>query len=218
MEMAEDCVYPIILGNETCNELNLLEEPIVPMIEEEDGPDIPGDTELYDPGHLLGENGSMKEKIDPLLRWYEENDDPNEVAKVEPLRIELEQGESPIAQPPRNFPEKKSQFIRNTVADLLEKGIVKWSRSPWASPVMVAPKKGAEGRMCVDFRRVNQVIRHDRFPLPRIADVFVALQNSKHFAVLDLKSGYYQIPIDQSSREITAFITKEGLYEFQRVP
>ncbi|GKT20393.1 Retrovirus-related Pol polyprotein from transposon 297, partial [Aduncisulcus paluster] len=101
---------------------------------------------------------------------------------------------------------------------MLEKGIVKWSRSPWASPVMVAPKKGAEGRMGVDFRRVNQVIRHDRFPLPRIADVFVALQNSKHFAVLDLKSGYYQIPIDQSSREITAFITKEGLYEFQRVP
>ncbi|GKT34677.1 Retrovirus-related Pol polyprotein from transposon 17.6, partial [Aduncisulcus paluster] len=72
--------------------------------------------------------------------------------------------------------------------------------------------------MCVDFRRVNQVIRHYRFPLPRIADVFVALQNSKHFAVLDLKSGYYQIPIDQSSREITAFITKEGLYEFQSVP
>ncbi|GKT33307.1 Retrovirus-related Pol polyprotein from transposon 17.6, partial [Aduncisulcus paluster] len=83
---------------------------------------------------------------------------------------------------------------------------------------MIAPKKGTKGRMCIDYRRVNRIIKHDRFPLPRISDVFEALQGACLFAVLDLKNGYHQMPVDDSSKEITAFTTRDGLFQFNRVP
>ena len=72
--------------------------------------------------------------------------------------------------------------------------------------------------MVFDYRRVNKQIIKDKYPLPRIDVPIDALYGAKYFTTLDLFSGFYQIPLDESSREVTAFITHEGLYEYNRLP
>ena len=72
--------------------------------------------------------------------------------------------------------------------------------------------------MVVDYRKVNKQIIKDKYPLPRIADTIDALYGAKFFTTLDVFSGFYQIPLDEQSREKTAFITHQGLYEYNRLP
>ena len=101
---------------------------------------------------------------------------------------------------------------------MLKDGIVEPSRSPWASPVLLVPKKDGSTRFCVDYRRLNAVTKRDRYPLPQIQDIFDAMGGSTVFSTLDLKSGYWQIPMDKRDREKTAFTCHRGHFQFNRVP
>ena len=104
---------------------------------------------------------------------------------------------------------------------MLAAGIISPSCSPWASPVLLVAKTLGSGkrqyRFCVDFRRLNAATTKSNIPLPNITVVLDSLQGSKFFTSLDLKSGYWQIPIRPRDREKTAFITHKGLYEFNKV-
>ena len=90
--------------------------------------------------------------------------------------------------------------------------------SPWASPVVIVPKKDGSKRFCVDYRRLNAVTRRDVYPLPRIDDILDAAGGAKYFSSLDLASGYWQVELDQEAREKSAFTTHRGLFEFTRMP
>ena len=92
------------------------------------------------------------------------------------------------------------------------------SSSPWSSPVVIVPKREGTQRICIDYRKINQVLVKDSHPLPRIDDIFATLGNSKYFSTLDLKSGYHQISVAPKDREKTAFCTRTSLYEFNRLP
>jgi len=92
------------------------------------------------------------------------------------------------------------------------------SNSPWASPVVLVRKKDGSLRFCVDYRGLNSVTKLDKFPLPRIDDLLDQLGKSCYFTTLDLASGYWQIRVDKASREKTAFVTHEGLFEFWVMP
>jgi hypothetical protein len=85
---------------------------------------------------------------------------------------------------------------------------------PWAAPVLFVEKKEGTKRMCIDYRSLNEVIVKNKYPLPRIEDLFDQLRGASVFSKIDLRSGYHQLRIRPSDIPKTTFITKYGLYEF----
>ena len=125
---------------------------------------------------------------------------------------------APISQRPYRVPLLKRHLIEEQVEELLQQGIIRPSHSPWASPVTLQPKKDGTLRFCIDYRRLNKVTLRDSHPLPRIQDILDSLAGCGHFSTLDLRSGYYQIPVAEDTVPYTAFVTHSGLYEFLRMP
>ena len=95
---------------------------------------------------------------------------------------------------------------------MLAEGIIEPSCSPWASPIILVPKKDGTTRFCVDYRKLNSVTKKDAHPLPHIQDIFDTLSGGKIFTSLDLKSGYWQIKMADDSTEKTAFVCHINLH------
>ena len=125
---------------------------------------------------------------------------------------------TPIKQMPyRTSPEGKQEIDRQ-VNNMLERGIIQESISAWSSPVVLVKKKDGSMRFCVDYRKLNKVTKKDSFPLPLIADTLDSLSGTSVYSTLDMKAGYWQIELDPSAREKSAFVTHNGLYEFLVMP
>lgn len=105
------------------------------------------------------------------------------------------------------------EALRQHLSQLKNAGVITESRSPYASPIVVVRKKNGKIRMCVDFRTLNR-----QYTVPRIEDALACLSGSKWFSVLDLRSGYYQVPMNESDKEKTAFICPAGFFQFERMP
>ena len=110
------------------------------------------------------------------------------------------------------------QAIREQLQVLQAQGIIRPSQSAYNSPLIPVPKKDGGIRLCLDFRALNTKIKDDRFPLPNIQAILQQMGSSKIFSSLDLRAGYYQIPLDESSKEKTAFTSPEGHWEFNSLP
>ena len=105
------------------------------------------------------------------------------------------------------------------VQQMLTSGVICSSNSPWASPVVMVKKKDGTLPFCVDFRQLNAATIKDAHPLPRIDDLLDTLYGASWFSTLDLKSGYWQVPIQERDKEKTAFCMSSGqLFEFDQVP
>ena len=142
-----------------------------------------------------------------------------ELGRTNVLRHEIDTGETaPIRQPPRRVPVHLRMTLESLIEDMLGKGVIRPSTSPWASPVVLVSKKDGSMRLCVDYRRLNSATKRDSFPLPRIDDTLDALNGSQWFSTLDLASGYWQVEVHPSSRAKTAFTVPSGLYEFETMP
>ena len=100
---------------------------------------------------------------------------------------------------------------------MLQTGVIRPSKSPWASPIVMVEKDGSI-RFCVDYRKLNKVSKFDAYPLPRAEEIFESIGPAKVISTLDLAKGYWQIPMAPESQEKTAFTTPFGLYEFQVMP
>jgi hypothetical protein len=111
--------------------------------------------------------------------------------------------------PPAELAELKKQL-----QELLDKGFIRPSTSPWGCPALFVKKKDESLRMCVDYRPLNAVTIKNKYPLPRIDVLFDQLVGAKVFSKIDLRSGYHQIKIRASDIPKTAFSTRYGLYEF----
>ena len=96
--------------------------------------------------------------------------------------------------------------------------MIRESESPFSSPIVVVRKKNGQVRLCIDYRKLNLQTVKDAYALPRMDDTFTALSGSKWFSVLDLKSGYYQIEVDEVDKPKTAFVCPLGFWEFNRMP
>ena len=125
---------------------------------------------------------------------------------------------APIKQHPRRVPLAHAEAEKQAIEDLKAKGVIRESTSPWASPIVLVAKKDGGVRPCVDYRRVNQLVKPDGFPLPRIQDCLDAVAGSSLFSTMDLTSGYFQIPVKREDIPKTAFVCKYGHFEMTRMP
>ena len=138
-------------------------------------------------------------------------------AGVTQHKIEL-LDETPIRQCPRRFPEPVNDALEQQFEELRQMNVLKYSKSPWSSPIVPVRKKDGSLRMCIDYRALNKVTKADRFPIPNMNDLIFGLHGMQYFTTLDLKKGYYQVPLEPESMEYTAFSTATNHYEFCRLP
>ncbi len=124
----------------------------------------------------------------------------------------------PIRSSPRPVTPLEREYIREVVDTLIADDIAEPSNSPWGCTVVLAPKKDGTLRFCCDYRRLNAITVRDVYPIPRADDVINHLGGSTIFTSLDLKNGYWQIPLTRDSREKTAFVTPDGLFQYKRLP
>lgn len=108
--------------------------------------------------------------------------------------------------------------MKEQVDKWLRDGIVKVSTSEFASPVVVVRKKDGSSIICVDYRRLNKNILKDQLPVPLIDEQLDRLQNARVFSTLDLKDGFFHVPIVETSRKYASFVTAQGQFEFTKVP
>jgi hypothetical protein len=104
--------------------------------------------------------------------------------------------------------------LKKHIDELSENGYIRPSISPWVAPVLFVEKKDGTKRMCIDYRSLNEVTIKNKYPLPRIEDLFDQLRGASVFSKIDLRSCYHQLRIRPLDIPRTAFITKYGLYEF----
>ncbi len=128
----------------------------------------------------------------------------------------IETGDArPVKQPPRKVPMAMAGEEKKAIDQMLKQGIIRESCSPWASPVVLVRKKNGKTRACIDYRRLNTVTIKDAYPIPTTQECLDAMAGSLYFTTLDMTSGYHQIPVREKDIPKTAFVTKQGLYEFK---
>ena len=125
---------------------------------------------------------------------------------------------APIRQRPRRHPMGQREEVEKQIQDMLDRGIIKHSTSPWSSPIVLVDKKDGTKRFCIDYRLLNKHTVKDSFPLPSIAESLDALDGAKYFCTLDLASGYWQVPLDDDAKLKSAFVVPGGLYQFEVMP
>jgi len=128
--------------------------------------------------------------------------------------IELQSGTAPISRRPYRMPPNELAELKKKLQELLDKGYVRSSTSPWGCPALFVKKKDQSPRLCVDYRLLNAVTIKNKYPLPRIDILFDQLFGAKVFSKIDLRSGYHQIKIGAEDIPKTAFSTRYGLYEY----
>ena len=127
--------------------------------------------------------------------------------------------DTPVFVKNYRLPQTHKAEINRQVHKLLESNLIEPSFSDYNSPLILVPKTSIKGqkrwRMCVDYRLVNKKLIADKYPLPRIDEILDSLGRAKYFSVLDLLSGFWQIPLHEASRDITSFSTSEGSYKWK---
>ncbi|XP_057990644.1 uncharacterized protein LOC131173015 [Hevea brasiliensis] len=144
---------------------------------------------------------------------------PEDLSGLPPERevefgIDLVPGTEPISMPPYRMAPAELKELKEQLQDLLDKGFIRPSVSPWGAPVLFVRKKDGSLRMCIDYRQLNKVTVRNKYPLSRIDDLFDQLQGAKYFSKIDLRSGYHQLRVKKEDILKTAFRTRYGHYEF----
>ena len=122
--------------------------------------------------------------------------------------VELIDGSKPV----------KQQILRDEVQYLLDNDFIEPSQSEWSSPCILVPKPDGTFRMCTDYRKVNSVTKTDTFPIPQIDDCIDNIGQAKYVTKFDLLKGFWQIPLTNRAKEISAFVTPDGLYQYKVMP
>ena len=114
--------------------------------------------------------------------------------------------------------ESQREVAREEIDRMLEMGIIRPSKSEWASPALLVPKKDRSKRFCADYRALNRIAKFDAYPMPRIDEIIDRLGGARYISTLDLTRGYWQVPLAEDSIEKSAFTTPFGLFEFLVMP
>lgn len=194
-------------------------DPVNPVTE------VGVDTEQFDPNLIHFGDSPMPESWKDRLRQklsqragvfsFQEWD----IGLAKGVEHHIRMSESkPFRERSRRLAPADIDDVRRHIQELLRAGIIKESRSPYASPIVIARKKNGSIRMCIDYRTLNSRTIADQYTTPRIDDALDCLSGSQWFSVLDLRSGYYQIAMAPEDKEKTAFICPLGFFQFERMP
>ena len=164
------------------------------------------------------DSGSLLEDI-PVVREIPDVF-PKDLPCIPPDReidfqIELAPGTEPISKAPYRMAPSE---LKVQMEELVSKGFVKPSTSPWGAPILFVKKNNGSLRLCIDYRELNKVIICNQYPLPRINDLFNQLQGARVFSKIDLRSGCHHLKIQSEDVPKTAFRTRYGHYEFLVMP
>ena len=179
----------------------------------------------------------IRQKFEELCEEYGEAFSKNneDIGRTKLVKMDIDMGDSPpVSSRPYTLPLKHYEWVQREIESLEHAGVITKSMSKWASPIVIVPKKSAPGeplkrRLCVDFRKVNELQQEvitagktkgqiSVHPLPKIDEMYAKLKGAKVFSMIDLRSGYHHIALGKSSRAKTAFVTPFGKYEFLMVP
>ncbi|KAJ9545268.1 hypothetical protein OSB04_024975 [Centaurea solstitialis] len=172
---------------------------------------------------VVGKKPEAKKLEDiPVVRNYSEVF-PDELPGLPPtrqveFRIDLISGATPVAKAPYRLAPAEMPELSNQIQELLDKGFIQPSSSPWGAPVLFVKKKDGSLRMCIDYRELNKLTIKNRYPLPRIDDLFDQLQGASFFSKIDLRSDYYQVRVHEEDVPKMVFRTRYGHYEFMVMP
>ncbi|MCO5602462.1 hypothetical protein L7F22_056594 [Adiantum nelumboides] len=166
-----------------------------------------------------------KETEDKEPEWLSEFSDvfPEELTDLPPTRglvhdITLVPGAQPIAKSPYKMSLLEALELKNQLTQLLEQGFIRPSVSPWGAPILFQKKKDGTFRLCIDYRGLNQCRVKNKYPLPKIDELFDRLSGAQYFSKIDLPSRFYQVQIQAEDIPKTAFNTRFGHYEFVVMP
>ena len=162
--------------------------------------------------------------------------DSSDIRKTPLLEVEIDTGDSlPIAQKPYTLPLKHTTWVQRELEILEKAGVIVRSISPWASPIVIVPKRTApgeppKGRLCVDYRALNSLLPPVKKAfskakgvltlvlLPKIDEIYARLKGSNIYSTFDMRSGYYHMVLSKKSRPKSAFVSSFGKWEFKRCP
>ena len=169
----------------------------------------------------IGKEGTILDEI-PVVREFPDVF-PDDIAGLPPEReveftIDLILGTEPISIPPYRMTPVELRELKAQLEELLSKGFIRPSISPWGAPVLFVKKKYGSLRLCIDYRQLNRVTIRNQYPLPRIDELFDQLQGSRVYSKIDLRSGYHQLRVQESDVPKTTFRTCYGHYEFLVMP
>ncbi|XP_028754094.1 uncharacterized protein LOC114713594 [Neltuma alba] len=158
----------------------------------------------------------------PVVREFPEVF-PDDISGLPPERevefaIDIIPGAGPISKAPYRMAPNEMVELKKQIEELLEKGFIRPSVSPWGAPVLFVKKKDGSLRLCIDYRELNRVTIKNKYPLPRIDDLLDQLAGSCVFSKIDLRSGYHQLRVKAEDIPKTAFRTRYGHYEFLVMP
>ena len=122
--------------------------------------------------------------------------------------------EDPVRSRPYPLPYSMREELKKDIDDMIKMRIIRESTSPYSSQVVVVEKKDNTNRICVDYRKLNKLTVVGPEPMPTAADLFHKLSGDKYFSRIDLSKGYWQIKVPEKDRHKTAFVTRDGSYEF----
>ncbi|GJZ26992.1 putative reverse transcriptase domain-containing protein [Tanacetum coccineum] len=148
---------------------------------------------------------------------------PDDLSGLPPVReiefrIELVPGAMPVAKSPYRLAPSELEELSGQLKELQDKGFIRPSSSPWGAPVLFVMKKHVSFKMCIKYRELNKLTIKNRYPLPKIDDLFDQLQGSQYFSKIDLRSGYHQLRVHEDDILKTAFRTRYGHFEFTVMP
>ena len=150
--------------------------------------------------------------------FADDKDAPSHVAPSMTTHHIRSENAAPISCAPRRVSPMQRNVIKNEIQKMLNAGIIRPSESPWSSPVVLVPKKDGSVRFAIDYRKLNSVTTKDVYALPLIDDTLDSLSGACFFSTLDLASGYWQVPVSEIDKQKTAFVSHEGLFEYNVMP
>ena len=161
---------------------------------------------------------SQQEELKQLIHEYEHlfPDIPTRTDKI--YHDVIVEDSKPIKQHPYRMNPLKQKHLQDEVKYLLENDFIEPSQSNYSSPCILVPKSNGTYRMCTDYRKVNSVTKTDSFPIPRIDDCIDKVGNSKYVTKFDLLKGFWQVPLTDRAKEVSAFATPNGLYQYKVMP
>lgn len=196
-------------------------QELIAVLVQQEKPIVESELNNVESERKLSEKDKQMQGVrDRMLNKYKDvfpDDLPNKLPPVRHIEhsIDLVPGSTPPSKQPYKMSPKELNELKKIIDDLLAHGFIKPAASPFGAPVLFVKKKDGTMRMCVDYRALNKITIANKYPLPRVDELFDRLQGAKYFSKIDLRSGYHQVRIADKDIDKTTFNTRYGSYSFK---